>query len=125
MAASRRTAGPGCLALRRLARAQRVRRFVEGIAAAGLDAELAVRPPFGDVEINFEHAPLGQHQIDPERERKLQPLAHEAAPRPQKQVLRGLLRDGGDAARLADVVDIVDPLLELAPVYPVMAAEAP
>src|SRR5262249_9775409 len=68
---------------RRLARAERAHRLVEGVAAAGLGAELPVRPPLRDVEIDFEHTPLGQHEIDPQRERQLQRLAHETAPRPQ------------------------------------------
>ena len=40
--------------------------------------------------------------------REIQRLAHEAAPRPQEQVFRGLLRDGGAAARLGQIVGILD-----------------
>ena len=77
------------------------RRLVEGAPRPGLDAEFAVRAPFGDVEVDFQHAPLRQHQVDPERQRKFQRLADEAAARPQEQVLGGLLGDGRAAAHLA------------------------
>src|SRR5712691_2972009 len=108
---------------RRLTGTQCPHRLVEGVAAPGLGAELAGGTPFGNVEIDFEHAPFGQDEVDPQRQRKLQRLAHEAASRPQEQVLGALLGDGRDATRLADVVDIVEPLADLLPVDAAVTAE--
>ena len=109
---------------RGLARRDRPHRLVEGIAAPRLGAELAARTPFGDVEIDFQDPPFRQHEVDPQRERKFQRLADEAAPRPEKQVLRHLLGDGRDALRLAEVVGGVDPFAQFAEIDAAMAAEA-
>ena len=54
------------------------------------------------------HPPLRQHQVDPDRQRKLQRLAHEAAAAPQEQVLGGLLGDGRGAAHVAQFVGLLD-----------------
>src|SRR5471030_3450981 len=59
--------------------------------------------------------------IDPQSERSLQGLTHEAAPGPQEQVLGSLLRDGRAAARLADVVGFLQGGVDLLPIDPVMA----
>ena len=69
------------------------------------------------------HPPLGQHQVDPQRQRELQRLADEAAARPQEQVLGGLLGDGRAAAHLGDVVGVLDRGAKLGPVDAVMGAE--
>jgi hypothetical protein len=85
---------------------------------------LPVRAPLRDVEIDFKHTPFGQHEIHPQRERKLQRLAQETAPRPQEQIFGGLLGNGGHGARRADVVDVLQPLADLLPIDPAMGAEA-
>src|SRR5450631_2201322 len=43
---------------RRLIGRQIPRWFTISAAAAGLDSEFAVRAPFGDVEVDFQHPPL-------------------------------------------------------------------
>ena len=99
-------------------------RLAKGVAAAGLDAEFAVRAPFGDIEVDFQNPPLRQHQVDPERQRKLQRLAQPAAARPQEQVLRHLLGDGGTAAHVLEVVGIGHGIADFREVDAVMAAKA-
>src|SRR5262249_56165749 len=67
---------------RGLAGRERAHRLVERVAAAGLCAELPVRTPFSDVEVDFEHTPFGQYEIDPYPQPYLQCLAQETAPSP-------------------------------------------
>ena len=98
-------------------------RFAKGLAGGGLGAEFAARPPFGDVEIDLHHAPLAQHKVDPERERELEDLAHNGAPRPKEQVLGGLLCDGRAAAHLGEIVGVLDRGAQLAEVDPVVGAK--
>ncbi len=109
---------------RRLAGGELARRLGEGVAGARLRAELPVRAPFGDVEIDLQDAPLRQHQVDPHRQRKFQRLAHVAAALPEEEVLGDLLRDGRAAAHLGDVVGFVERLAHPPPIDPVMGAEA-
>src|SRR5208282_6664602 len=90
--------------LHRLIGGKLARRFAEGPARAGLGAKLAVGTPFGDVEINFQDAPLRQYQVEPKRERKFERLADKAASRPEEQIFGGLLGDSGGTAGLDDVV---------------------
>ena len=37
---------------------------------ASLDTEFSIRPPFGDVEVNFYDTPLRQPQVDPQRQER-------------------------------------------------------
>ena len=116
--------GQDCGQRRGLARAELAGRLAEGIARTGLGAELPVRAPFGDIEVNLHDAPLGQDEVDPERQRQLERLAQIAAPAPEEQVLGDLLGDGRAAARFADVVGLLDRVADLLPVDAPMGAEA-
>src|SRR3954453_156221 len=89
-----------------LSRAQVAGRLAEGMTRTRLGAELAGRTPLGNIEINFHQPALAEHKIEPERERKLQCLADDRAARPEKQILRSLLRDGRAAAHLGEIVGI-------------------
>ena len=109
---------------RRLARIEIARRLAERPARAGLGAELAVRAPLGDVEIDFHNPPLRQHQIDPQREREFERFAHEAAPGPQEQIFGGLLGEGRGAARFADLLGLLQRLAHGAEVDAAIAAKA-
>src|SRR6185312_4324877 len=95
----------------------------EGVAAAGLDAELTARAPFRDVEINFQDAPLGQNKVDPQSERKLDHLAQIAASLPEEQVLRHLLGDGRAPADVVQIVRFADGVADFHQIDAVMATE--
>ena len=97
--------------------------MTKSVSAAGLGAELAERTKLGDVEINFQDAPLRQHEIDPQRQRKLQYFADRTRDRPQKQIFRDLLGDGGSAANLPTILGILDRLAQGPQVNAVMLAE--
>src|SRR5262245_26441313 len=60
---------------------------------SGLRAETA-RPPFGDVEIDFENSPLGPERLKEDCEIGFDSFARPAAVRKQKKVLCRLLADG-------------------------------
>src|SRR2546423_12194235 len=90
------------------------------MASPGLYADSAVRPPWGDVEIDFQNPPFRQHQIDPKRQWKLQSLTDEAAARPEEQVFGGLLGDGRATPCLGDVFSVLDRRPQLGPVDAVM-----
>src|SRR5450759_4379555 len=66
-------------------------------------AEWGPSGEFGDVEVNFQDPPLRQHQVDPQCQGQLQRLAQPAAARPQEQVLRHLLGEGGTAAHILEI----------------------
>ena len=125
----------GCRALRRIGlgriaasrAASRAERFCADFrnasACRGLCAEFAVRSPFGDVEIDFERAALGQDEVDPKRQREFERLAHETTAWPEEQILRELLRDGRSAAHLGEVA-LREGVAQLAKVNSVVTAEA-
>ena len=78
-----------------------------------------------DVEVNFHDAPLRQYEIDPEREREFQRLAHVASALPEKQILCQLLRDGRTATHFIEVISLCDRLADLRQVNSVVAAKTP
>src|ERR1700683_1283063 len=100
---------------RRLRGAQVQRRGVPEALCRRLHPVDAVAE-LGDVQVDLQDALLGPQGLDEYGEVRLEPLADEAWPGPQKQVLRHLLRDGARAAqpfamlagayRLADRVEI-------------------
>src|SRR5580698_6409331 len=69
--------------LRRFAGVEIAGGFAESVARGGLGAEFAVRPPLDDVEVDFQHAALRQHQVEPDRQREFQRLADDAAALPE------------------------------------------
>ena len=75
------------------------RALMEEVARGGLDAVDAAAE-LDDVQIHLEDALLRPQGLDHDREHGLEALAHEAAARPEEQVLRHLLRDGAGAAQL-------------------------
>src|SRR5262245_27962567 len=64
---------------RRLVRAQVLEALAERATRTGLGAELAVRAPFGDVEIDLHQAPLAEHEVKPHGKRQLERLADDVA----------------------------------------------
>src|SRR6185312_4974514 len=104
--------------------AQATGRLAEGPAGARLGAEFAIRPPFGDVEINLEDTPLAEHQVDPHGQGELQHLADVATAGPQEEILRDLLGDGGPAPHVLKIVRTGNGVADFSEIYPIMAAKA-
>src|SRR4029077_6805162 len=98
--------------------------FAESVTRPGLDAELAIRPPLGDVEVDFQHAAFRQHQVEPHRQRDFQHLADDAAALPEEQILDGLLGDGRSAALPAGVVILFQSLAHGAEIDAAVVAKA-
>lgn len=97
--------------------------LAEGPPGSGFRAELPIRPPFGDIEIDFHDPPLGQNQVHPEAEREFQRLADVAAARPEKQVFYGLLGNARPATQILEVFGLGDDVPQALPVDPVMRAK--
>src|SRR5262249_9417580 len=57
-----------------------------------------------EVQVDLEDAPLRPQRLDPQREPRLEALAHPAAARPEEEVLRDLLRDRARAAQAPRVL---------------------
>ena len=77
----------------------------------------------GDVEIDLQNPLLGQHGIDPDRERKFQRLADVAWALPKEQVFRHLLGDGGSAAHPLAFLGVAHRLAQRAKINAMMLAE--
>src|SRR5215472_12030949 len=115
--------GQDCREFRRLGGGQIAGRFAERPTRAGLGAKFTVRTPLRNVEVDFENPALGQHHVEPQRQRELERLADKTAALPQEQIFCGLLGDGGSAAGLAEVVGLLHRLADGAEVDPAIAAE--
>src|SRR5580704_568089 len=97
--------------------------FAESVARAGLGAELAVRPPLGDIEVDFQHAALRQDHVEPDRQRDFQRFADDAAALPEEQILGNLLGNGRSAALPAGVVILLERLAHGAEIDAAVVAE--
>jgi hypothetical protein len=94
-------------------------RHAEEVLARGSGSVDAVTE-LGDVAIHLEDAPLRPQEFDERGEVRFEALAHEAAPAPQEQVLRGLLADRARAAQALAVVGVGQCVLDRGDIEAVM-----
>src|SRR5215472_15799855 len=116
--------GQDCREFRRLGGGLIARRFAEGPTRAGLGAKFAIRTPLRNVEVDFENPALGQHHVEPQRQRELERLADKTAALPQEQIFGGLLRDRGCPPRLAEFVRLLHRLADRTEVDAAIAAKS-
>src|SRR5688572_32144660 len=106
----------------RIARSQACGALAEEALARGLDAPGATSE-LRDVQIDLEDPLLAPGELDQDRKAGFETLAKPGLPRPEKQVLRHLLRDGARTTYPAPALAVGEGAVDLPEVEPIVQRE--